>query len=146
MGKVAEKPIFVTTIKDYATILSLLKKRGPALAEVLGLHLDFQEPGKFAYRGPPVGDKSGHAMTLIGVRQDEQRQVYYLLQNFWQTKPFVEEGQDYFLASGGKLMFMAENAEMAPISDKTYSEQTHSVRCAVSSPSLERATQERRFR
>jgi hypothetical protein len=44
------------------------------------------------------------------------------------------------------LRFRTENAEMAPISDKTYSEQTNSVRCAVSSPHLERATQEPRFR
>jgi hypothetical protein len=85
-------------------------------------------------------------MTLIGVRQDEQSQVYYLLQNFWQKKTVVEVGQDYFVASGGVLIFMTENAEMAPISDKTYSEQTNSVRCAVSSPHLERATQEPRFR
>jgi hypothetical protein len=146
MGEMAETLSFVTSIEDYATILSLLKKRGPALADVHQLHHDFQEPGKFAYRGLPAGTTSGHAMTLIGVRQDENNQVYYLLQNFWQDKPGVEVGQDYFLASGGMLIFMAENAEMAPISDKTYSEQTNLVRCAVSSPHLERANQEPRFR
>jgi hypothetical protein len=152
----ARNPYFVKKNKDYASILSLLKKRGPALAEVTALHLDFHEPGIFAYKGPPVvdlhepgtfafkgppvDDTSGHTMTIIGVRQDKQRQVYYLLQNFWKGKAFVEVGQDYFLASGGTLIFMAEDAEMAPMSDKTYSEQTHSVRCAVSSPYLERAT------
>jgi hypothetical protein len=85
MAEVANAaPRFIDTSKDYATILSLLKKRGPALAEVHKLHHDFQEPGKFAYSGLPIGTTSGHAMTLIGVRQDEQSQVYYLLQNFWQ--------------------------------------------------------------
>jgi hypothetical protein len=147
MEEVAGSTHTVFTNRDYTFILSLLKTRGPALADVPHLHADFHDAGRFEYSGLPVGATSGHAMVLIGIRKDEDDndKVYYLLQNFWQAKPVVEVSQHYFLASGGLLQFMAENAEMAPISDRIYTERTNSVRYAVSSQYLERATQEPRL-
>jgi len=54
---------------SYEEVLGLLKKYGPAIAEVTRLHEDFQEKWKFRYEGlPPTGPVSGHAMLLVGVR------------------------------------------------------------------------------
>jgi hypothetical protein len=38
-------------------------------------------------------------MVLVGVRIDDAGKVYYLLQNWWPGKQFVELSREYLLAS-----------------------------------------------
>jgi hypothetical protein len=135
---------------SFDRIVCMLKDWGPALVVMRELHFDFHDDNTFEYYGRPFGEKSGHAMVLVGVRQafdpvsNKPLGVYYLFQNFWAAKPFVSVKQDYFIASSGELYFM-QGGPIKPACGETYSQQTGSFRCAVTSSYLERAVQRPRL-
>ena len=45
-------------------------------------------------------------MALIGVRQDETGKLWFLLQNWWEAKQFVEMDEEYLEASGAIVSFV----------------------------------------
>ena len=48
-----------------------------------------------------------HSMLLVGVRYDAQRgEFVMLLQNWWESKEFVEVGQAYWKACHAQLLFV----------------------------------------
>ena len=68
-----------------------LVRYGPGLVSYFEVYEDFRDNNKFSYSGIPTGDSVGlHAMVLIGYRKDEHGKVFYLLQNWWKDKQFVE--------------------------------------------------------
>jgi hypothetical protein len=48
-----------------------------------------------------------HAMVLIGMRKTKTGQYYFLLQNWWESKPFVEVSSEYIAYCGGIVSFVA---------------------------------------
>lgn len=84
---------------------AFLEEWGPMLVSNFMVRPEFQDRKRFQYLGPPnysQNVKGGHAMVLIGTREDEQGHTRYLLQNWWAGKQFVEvdhlylEGSDAF--------------------------------------------------
>lgn len=68
-----------------------LERYGPGLVSFFKVHEDFQNKHKFSYVGIPEGKIIGlHAMVLIGHRKGMDVKVFYLLQNWWKEKQFVE--------------------------------------------------------
>lgn len=55
-----------------------------------------------------------HAMVLIGMRVDESGQYWFLLQNWWRCKPFVEVTYEYLMAAGASLTFINKLIEDIP--------------------------------
>jgi hypothetical protein len=127
---------------SYEIILGALKKYGPGLVTLNKLPLeDFSEDGKFRYEAFPreIKKTTGHAMLLVGIRQDENNQTFFLLQNWWK-KQFIEVRSDYLSSMAGTqngfwcVMNAFESADDADL----YSELTGGIRRAQSSPLLER--------
>ena len=80
-------------------------------------------------------------MLLVGIRKDEANQIFFLIQNWWERKQFVEIRKDYlqqmagtrnsFIFCAGPLL-LKDNATL-------YSQsKTGAVRQAQSTPWLER--------
>jgi hypothetical protein len=75
-------------------------------------------------------------LVLVGVRRDETNKDFFLMQNFWEGKQFLELRSDYFSDSEGEF-FPEPNCQSADI----YSQKAGTVRFAKSSSLLERADQ-----
>ena len=110
-------------------------------------HKDLQENPGFRYEGQPSGEIDGHALVLVGIRKDELNQVFFLMQNFWKNKQFVELRQDYLMASTESqqtpdFIFLKRNVVEVE-SYRQFSQKTGSIRMAQSSPRLERACEAR---
>jgi len=79
----------------------------------VGLVSQFQVFGDFYdnltvrnHYGSPFGTYKGlHAMALVGHRNANGKR-YYLLQNWWKTKQFVEIDEDYLKKSGATIYFV----------------------------------------
>eukprot|EP00760_Papus_ankaliazontas_P008271 PhM_4_TR13717/c1_g1_i1/m.29260 len=73
-----------------------LKHYGPGLVSTFMVHEEFlPSHGSFSHRGKPTTTPVGlHAMVLVGART-EGGQDYFLLQNWWNEKQFVEVDADY---------------------------------------------------
>jgi hypothetical protein len=127
---------------DYAVIRESLEKYGPGLAIMTYTHEDFHEANKFRYEGTPDGKAEGHAVVLVGIRKNDYNETYFLLQNFWEGKQFVEVRQDYFIHSSQEASFdfIVEKFDEVDAAD-VYSQKTGSMRIAQSSPLLERSIQ-----
>ena len=91
----------------------------------------------------PTGNAEGHALVLVGIRKDQNNQTFFLLQNFWEGKQFVEVRQGYFMNSTGLgaafAFFICKFNEVDV--DHLYSERTGLFCIAQSSPLPERASQ-----
>jgi hypothetical protein len=67
-----------------------LKKYGPALVSGFVVHEDFLEH-RHSYDTAPTGAVVGHhAMVIIGWRRDQNNKLWYLVQNWWDSKRFVQ--------------------------------------------------------
>jgi hypothetical protein len=120
---------------SFKKLRDTMKKAGPALVEMT--HTDLHNPKKFRYSSKPEGKAEGHALVLVGVlRRDETNKVFFLMQNFWEGKQFLELRSDYFSDSEGEF-FPEPNCQSADI----YSQKAGTVRFAKSSSLLERADQ-----
>jgi hypothetical protein len=130
---------------SFHKILENLQKFGPALVTVDDLpKTDFGRNGKFCYDEYPkeIGETAGHAMLLVGIRQDKNNQTFFLLQNWWPEKEFVELRQDYLTRMAGSrhsFSFITK-AVSTPSDANLYTQATTgNVRSSQSSPALERA-------
>lgn len=143
----------------FDSLTERLKERGPAIAEMPTLKQSFLDDindvsrggskRQFVLEGTSTGEEiGGHGLLLVGLHEKatlEGPQLYLLLQNWWKGKPFISVHLDYFLACGGELVF-SNGDKVEPVTDTTYTKLTESIRCAVSSPHLEKgATRVRRY-
>jgi hypothetical protein len=54
--------------------------------------------------GRPSGRVIGsHAMVLVGHRKDDTGKQFFLIQNWWFKKQFLEFDADYLIASGASI-------------------------------------------
>jgi hypothetical protein len=95
-------------VDNYPEISRLLRKRGPLLVSSFRVHGDFRNESVHSHSGRYHGRyEGGHAMVLIGICREKGGNVWYLLQNSWKAKQFVEVDQSYFLSVGGMLSYAA---------------------------------------
>jgi hypothetical protein len=88
-------------MSSYEQVADALRKYGPALVPAFLVHKDFVNMSIHHHHGLPDEKHpiDGHSMVLVGVRIDEAGMIYYLFQNWWPGKQFVEVSREYFLAS-----------------------------------------------
>ncbi len=86
------------------------------------LVLKFRNQTKHHHRGKPVGALIGlHAMALVGYRKDEDGRRYFLLQNWWKQKQFVEVDEEYLRECEAQLHFVqTDQCEIPPNFAKSY--------------------------
>jgi len=82
----------------------------------------FEDPNRRHYHGVPNTDgyKGLHAMALVGHRQKNGLQ-YFLLQNWWKTKQFIEVDTDYLERSGATVYFVKTPQTQIPNTFPTHS-------------------------
>ncbi|KAJ3232578.1 hypothetical protein HDU78_006982 [Chytriomyces hyalinus] len=102
------KGIVHKLVNDTTDLTSLLKTNGPGLVSGFRVTSDFnarqwQHEG-YSREGEVVGR---HAMLLIGCREAGGK-VWYLLQNWWKTKAYVEVDIAYLAASECLVHFVTE--------------------------------------
>jgi hypothetical protein len=92
----------------FETVRDEMKKSGTALVQMFKTHEDLQDSQRFRYSSKPEGPAEGHAMLLVGVRRNANNEVFFLMQNFWEGKQYLELRIDYFMHSEGKMTFFHE--------------------------------------
>jgi len=82
----------------------------PALVTNFAVTTVFKARGMHSYSGMPNGEEDEyektHAMLLIGMRKTNDGKYFLLLQNWWESKPFVEVSSEYLAYCGGKIHFV----------------------------------------
>jgi hypothetical protein len=93
-----------------------LKQYGPGLVAEFEVFSDFyNEPELYSYDGKPTGQSIGHhAMVLIGARTDNNDKRWFLLQNWWKKKQFVEVSEEYLEACGATVYFVKTTQPKIP--------------------------------
>ena len=102
-----------------------LKQFGPALVSHFEVFEDFRNAATFAHHGSAMkanGSLGMHAMALVGARNEGGKE-YFLLQNWWKGKQFVEVDGDYLKSCRATVSFIETRQTKIP----TTFEQTHSV-------------------
>eukprot|EP01127_Copromyxa_protea_P011319 TRINITY_DN283_c0_g1_i15.p1 TRINITY_DN283_c0_g1~~TRINITY_DN283_c0_g1_i15.p1 ORF type:complete len:325 (+),score=56.83 TRINITY_DN283_c0_g1_i15:181-1155(+) len=99
--------VLVSPGLPHQSILSLFRDLGPALVSKFKVHEDFMKASVHHHYGKPSGKFIGyHAMTFVGHRLSDNGTSYFLLQNWWEKKQFVEVDADYLKASGAYFTFI----------------------------------------
>jgi hypothetical protein len=84
---------------------------GPGLVSLFAIYDDFCKTDQFHYHGIPTGTFHGHhAMVLVGYKVVDG-QDFFLLQNWWKEKQYVEVSSSYLIASQAIVHFVQENVE-----------------------------------
>ena len=135
--------MFVAYVEPYEKILENLRKYGPALVAVNNLPQEFQREGKLQYDVFPTSTEQGegHAMLLVGIRKDKANQIFFLIQNWWERKQFIEIRNDYLQQMAGTRSCFIFCAGPLQLKDEAtlYSEiKTGAIRQAQSTSLLER--------
>jgi Papain family cysteine protease len=128
---------------QFEEIQAAMKMYGPALVVMCHTHPDFNEKNKkLKYEGVSECNYNyeGHAMVLVGIRKDNADQTFFLLQNFWQKKLFIEVHQDYLMHPShvNSFTFMEHSFKEVDI-NHLYSQRTGKNRISVSAAFLERS-------
>jgi hypothetical protein len=128
---------------------SHLRDLGPALVANFQVYSDFLErdvhkhynvpadiPVDYRQRVASSQYKGRHAMVLVGARVDSSGNHFYLLQNWWKGKQFVEVSQEYFDFCNPSIYYVS-----TPQTDVPPSRRTHpaDVRFAETEAVLEKA-------
>lgn len=96
--------------------------RGPALVSnfASGKSFNNSDANKVTYQGrendfkyKDSGEKQRHAMILIGMHVDDDGMLWFLLQNTWKDKFFVEVSAEYFISCEGILRFVPESVDVS---------------------------------
>ena len=99
----------------------LLTKYGPALVSNFKVYTDFANQALHKHYGQPVGAFEGcNAMALVGSRRDENSNVFFLLQNWWLKKQFIEVDLEYLKACGATLYFVETPQASVPMEFPTH--------------------------
>ena len=84
-----------------------LKEFGPLLVARFMVHEDFMSTETHKHHGEPTGNKKGlHAMILIGTRTNDEGKKFFLLQNWWKAKQFIEIDEEYLKHSAATLYYV----------------------------------------
>ena len=59
-------------------------------------------------------DEGLHAMLLIGTRKTDDDEYFFLLQNWWEGRFFVEVSADYLYSSEATISFVEEDITEIP--------------------------------
>lgn len=99
------KPV---NVNDISGVIHNLKEYGPALVSNFKVFPDFENNNQHKHtgshnKGNP--DKGSHAMVLVGYKVEEGNH-FFLMQNWWLKKQFVEVDHDYLLSCQAKLFFV----------------------------------------
>jgi hypothetical protein len=107
LGKILTPKSIIVTSKEVCYEEDL-KAYGPALVTHFVVHEDFEDTTVHRHHGRPVGETKGmHCMVLIGCRTDEASgRKLYLLQNWWESKQFVEVDAEYLEQCGVTVFFV----------------------------------------
>lgn len=90
-------------------IIDNFKKYGPALLQKFEVREDFCNQAIHHHYGKSHSDVivGYHAMVLVGYRFDsESNKNFFLIQNWWKEKQFVEVDEDYLKAHVGGIYFL----------------------------------------
>jgi hypothetical protein len=93
------------TIEDYFQCLGIY---GAGLVTKFHVDSEFRNSSNFTHTGSVDLDTSkatGHAMVLVGVREDKSGQGWLLLQNWWEGRQFLEMTLEYMKSSNAVLFF-----------------------------------------
>jgi hypothetical protein len=89
-------------------LMECLREYGPAVVSNFGVHEDFLDKAVRHHHGLPDTTKfhGKHAMVLVGIRVNDSGKVFYLLQNWWKGKQFVEVSREYMVALRASFHFV----------------------------------------
>ena len=96
----------------FKDIMLLLEDYGPGLVSSFMVTNTFKDVSISSHQGPIPDineDSKGckHAMIVVGARLDNQNNGWFLLQNWWSKKQFVEVDFKWLKSSGASLSFVA---------------------------------------
>eukprot|EP01125_Pyxidicula_operculata_P015868 TRINITY_DN5406_c0_g1_i11.p1 TRINITY_DN5406_c0_g1~~TRINITY_DN5406_c0_g1_i11.p1 ORF type:complete len:194 (-),score=38.44 TRINITY_DN5406_c0_g1_i11:138-719(-) len=105
-----------STIKSFGILEDNYTKYGVGLVSRFSVYEDFQNLEVHHHYGERSGKYIGlHSMALVGFRKDKDDKVYYLLQNWWKEKQFVEIDEEYLMRCGGTVSFIVTPQNEIPI-------------------------------
>jgi hypothetical protein len=91
------------------------KKYGPLLISGFVVHEDFLMENKHSHDDEPQGDVVGtHAMIIIGTRRDTENRLWFLVQNWWDSKQFVEISKRYLVNSRAVCFVVKTKQKIIP--------------------------------
>lgn len=96
-------------------IITNLRKYGPALVSNFNVQDDFGNVHKRKHYGTITREPNdnGHAMVLVGYREEDGKH-YFLLQNWWLEKQFVEVDIDYLSSCSPSLHWVTTEQKGIP--------------------------------
>ncbi|KAL3938098.1 MAG: hypothetical protein SGARI_001880 [Bacillariaceae sp.] len=134
---------------NFKQIRDIIDKHGPMLLG-LDLYPDLLDSKIHSHRGVPKGEKQkgmGHAMVVVGVRKEDpseelKKQVLaesdlnrlstiLLIQNFWQSKEFIEMDLMYFAEATPALHSIQGTPDPAPTRYEETKQLAGSIRRAI---------------
>eukprot|EP01035_Chromulina_nebulosa_P036740 gene36740-49533_t len=114
--KVVKSPTEIRYKEDCEELFEMIQSR-PALVSSFRVDSDFYNSSKITFSG--VVDEQSfiglHAMILIGMRR-VNGDYYFLLQNWWEGRYFIEVSAEYLSSSQAILVFI--NEDVVEIPDK----------------------------
>eukprot|EP01124_Arcella_intermedia_P033296 TRINITY_DN7941_c0_g3_i1.p1 TRINITY_DN7941_c0_g3~~TRINITY_DN7941_c0_g3_i1.p1 ORF type:complete len:350 (-),score=59.93 TRINITY_DN7941_c0_g3_i1:34-1083(-) len=99
---------------------SSFEKYGVGLVSAFGVYSDFRDTLRHHHYGKPQGTFEGHhAMALVGFRKDGNK-LFFLLQNWWKLKQFVEVDEEYLKCCGATVHFIETPQKTIPVDFSTH--------------------------
>jgi hypothetical protein len=100
----------------YSVTCQLILERvslSPALISVFRVYPDFGQTSAVSFSGLPaqndnvsLSDVERHSMVLIGARKTSEGEYYFLLQNWWQGRYFIEVSGEYMHHCQAQITFV----------------------------------------
>ena len=92
-------------------IMKMLTKQ-PALVSRFDIMNNFVKGPSVSFTDPNLDsfpeERESHAMVLVGMRKTVNDEYYFLLQNWWRGRYFIEVSCDYFAACGPLITFVTK--------------------------------------
>ena len=89
--------------------MDLLKEQ-PALVSSFVVMNDFYDSKFVRFTSPDLkcwpDEERTHAMVLVGMRKSTSGEYYFLLQNWWRGRYFIEVSYDYFTFCQPRITFV----------------------------------------
>jgi hypothetical protein len=94
-------------------VMNAMKSKSvPALVSGFRCAPKFQNPNGIASFSGCIDEPV--SMVLVGFRTDSKGNVFFLLQNWWRSKPFVEVSAEYMTSSHAFIVFVHSKLESIP--------------------------------
>jgi hypothetical protein len=109
LKRILERGSMITAVGPTPQLLcDYIKGYGPGLVSCFEVYDDFNRGDIHSHVGAPVGEFKGlHAMVMIGYRVAvDTGKTFFLLQNWWKTKQFVEVDEEYLKRCGAVMYFV----------------------------------------